>query len=699
MEDWGGISLSHYAAGHPLPMADVLAIALQLVEALHQLALHQTIHQAIHPTNILIHPKSKQIKLIDFSSAKKVNYDSDYQTDFYALGVTLHELLTGQCFYTVQSPESPLDQIIAKLIQGQYNRARDIKRDLEQLAQPKDPSALLLSPLLKATAALYRDIDLDQISSVLTQTIIEYTGADKVALFLMQDEELAVAVQYFDQAMQCPLPPKASTSLPTLLIQSVQQSLETVVQPDHASIGADPYFAQFQPQSLLCTPILNQGKLIGALYLENSTMQSAFTSDRIEVVKLLCAHAAISLSNAALYQAVRCQEAQYRSIFEAVSDGLAICDLETGMILAANPVYCQMFGYTHTEILQLHPTAMIPLESQAIFADFLAAMAAGRRFSAEAQGLRRDRSIFPIDVRSVPFTYQNRPCGLALLRDTSDRKRTEVELKQAQFQMIQNEKMSALGSLISGVAHEINNPVGFLKGNLQPALGYIGDLFRLLDCYEQHCPDPRGTIAATREAIDLEFLRQDLPNLISSMRDGIERIQDISTSLRTFSRSDSDKPVQFNLHDGLDSTLMILKHRLKASITHPMIQVVKHYGELPLVECFAGQLNQVFMNILSNAIDALHESPIVLPCITITTRADSAQVYITLSDNGLGIPDSIKDQIFDNLFTTKAVGKGTGLGLAIAQQIVVQKHGGSLTVRSCPGEGAEFTIALPIDAR
>jgi PAS domain S-box-containing protein len=280
-----------------------------------------------------------------------------------------------------------------------------------------------------------------------------------------------------------------------------------------------------------------------------------------------------------------------------------------------------------------------------------------------------------------------------------------VELQRTQMQLVQSEKMSALGNLVAGVAHEINNPIGFLGGNIQPALDYIKDVFGLIDLYQQEYSTPSAVIQDEIEAIDLDYIREDLPKLVGSMREGVKRIQDISTSLRTFSRADSDRPVACNIHDGIDSTILILKHRLKATETRPEIQVIKEYGQLPLVECFAGQLNQVFMNILANAIDALDESNIgrsfqeikTKPnCITISTKIsdNKQQVIISIKDNGKGIAESVQQKVFDHLFTTKAVGQGTGLGLAIAKAIVVEKHGGSIDCVSVPGQGTKFLIQL-----
>ncbi|PZV16714.1 MAG: PAS domain-containing sensor histidine kinase [Leptolyngbya sp.] len=295
----------------------------------------------------------------------------------------------------------------------------------------------------------------------------------------------------------------------------------------------------------------------------------------------------------------------------------------------------------------------------------------------------------------------------ALVHEKERAEQAFQQLQQMQLQLIQNEKMSALGNLVAGIAHEINNPVGFLAGNLQPARDYVQDLFGLIDLYQEKYPTTDPDVSAEMEAIDLDYLREDLPKLIGSMQEGVNRLKHISTSLRIFSRTDSDRPVPFNIHEGLDSTLLILKHRLKSNERRPDIEVRKEYGELPTVECYAGQLNQVFLNLLANAIEALEESQ--QKCsfealkanphrIEIRTRLskDEQQVLICIADNGPGMTAEVQACIFDQSFTTKAVGTGTGLGLAIARQIVVEKHGGNLYCCSQPGQGAEFVIELPI---
>lgn len=279
-------------------------------------------------------------------------------------------------------------------------------------------------------------------------------------------------------------------------------------------------------------------------------------------------------------------------------------------------------------------------------------------------------------------------------------------LQKAQSQLIQTEKLSSLGQLVAGVAHEINNPVNFIYGNLRYADEYIQDLLELLDVYQQQYPNPTPEVQAKAEDIELEFLVEDLPKILASMNVGAERIRQIVLSLRVFSRLDEAEMKSVDIHDGLDSTLLILQHRLKARPDHPVIEVIKEYGDLPLVECYAGQLNQVFMNILSNAIDALdsynqqrsaqdiHNHPSRIKICTEVLQPD--RVTVRIADNGPGMTEKVKQRLFEPFFTTKPVGQGTGLGLSISYQIVVEKHKGALWCVSAPGLGTEFWIEIPL---
>ncbi|MEG4421655.1 ATP-binding protein [Microcoleus sp. LAD1_D5] len=271
------------------------------------------------------------------------------------------------------------------------------------------------------------------------------------------------------------------------------------------------------------------------------------------------------------------------------------------------------------------------------------------------------------------------------------------ELKQTQSQLIQTEKMSSLGQMVAGIAHEINNPVNFIGGNIDYANQYIEDLADLVTLYQEYYPNPPDAILERIEDIELEFLREDLPKTLSSMKMGADRIREIVVSMRNFSRSDDGKMKLADIHEGIDSTLVILNHRLKQGI-----QVIKQYGKLPAVECYPAQLNQVFMNIISNAIDALEEvkkgDKGYAPTIWISTEvtADNT-VTVKIRDNGPGIASASVQQIFDPFFTTKSIGKGTGLGLAISYQILA-KHQGKIEVNSQIGPGTEFVITLPVAA-
>ncbi|MUG95285.1 AAA family ATPase [Scytonema sp. UIC 10036] len=458
-----------------------------------------------------------------------------------------------------------------------------------------------LTSVIKASQTLSSEIELDKLLDKLMQVVMENAGAKKCVLLLPQGNKLvveAIATISETPAILQSIPVESSLEVPLNLIYYVKNTLKTLVIDDALAetyYVNDTYLNQYKPKSVLCTPILNQGKLIGILYLENSLTTGAFTSHRLQVLNLLISQVAISLENARLYQ--KSQE-----------------------------LYQQTQSY--------------------------------------AQQLEHSLT----------------------------------NLKQMQLQLIQNEKMSALGNLVAGVAHEINNPVGFIVNNLQPIQEYIRDLFHIIDLYQQKFTEPGAEILEEIEAIDLEYLRDDFPKLINSLKLGTDRIRHMSTSLRIFSRADTDAKVLFNIHEGIDCTLLILKHRLKANENRPEINIIKDYGDLPLVKCFPGQLNQVFMNILANAIDALEESLVgKTGFIWLHTKhsSDNKSIIIRIKDNGVGIPDDVKSKIFDHLFTTKAVGKGTGLGLSIAHQIVVEKHQGVLEVNSVPRQGSEFIITLP----
>ncbi|MBW4680326.1 MAG: response regulator [Microcoleus vaginatus WJT46-NPBG5] len=322
------------------------------------------------------------------------------------------------------------------------------------------------------------------------------------------------------------------------------------------------------------------------------------------------------------------------------------------------------------------------------------------------EAIARIKTHLKIRRLSLELEDQKQQLEQLVQKRTAELTQTLNELKRTQLQLIQNEKLSTIGQLVAGIAHEINNPVGCITGNLDQAKLAVKDAIDYIRLYQAKFPNPGAEIEQKAEEIDIEYVLEDLPKMFFSMQAGIERICDISTSLRTFSRADVDFKVSVNIHEGIDSTLMILQHRLKAQAQHPAIQVIKNYGKISKINCYLGQLNQVFMNILANAIDALEEASqghgyetlkATPNVISVTTEMnDEEQLVIRIADNGMGMTEEVKQRIFDPLFTTKPVGKGTGLGLAIVHQIIVDKHRGNIDVNSELGKGTEFIIRIPI---
>ncbi|MGK7927899.1 MAG: response regulator [Spirulina sp.] len=280
-----------------------------------------------------------------------------------------------------------------------------------------------------------------------------------------------------------------------------------------------------------------------------------------------------------------------------------------------------------------------------------------------------------------------------------------VQLEEAQLQVVQNEKMATLGQLVAGVAHEINNPLGFIVGNIEAAREYIKDLSDIIADYQKELPQPSPKLAKKIAEKELGFILEDLPEVMGSMQKGADRIEKISTSLRTFARHDTDRKQKFNLHDGLESTLLILKHRLKANEWRPQIEIIEKYCELHSLQCYPGQLNQVFLNVLANSIDAIDDRDRYQSFaeitknpgrITISTECNGDEAIVRIRDNGIGMSAEVQSKIFNQDFTTKEVGKGTGLGMAIVRSIVEDQHGGIITCDSELGIGTEFKIVLPL---
>jgi signal transduction histidine kinase len=324
---------------------------------------------------------------------------------------------------------------------------------------------------------------------------------------------------------------------------------------------------------------------------------------------------------------------------------------------------------------------------------------------ADAESKVTGLSLGAVDYITKPFEQEeviarvNIHWKLKQLTDNLEQqvKERTAALQQAQVQVVQQEKLSALGQLVAGVAHEINNPLTFLASNIAPAKEYLADITKVLDLYKKHYPEPVPDIAREISELDLDFAIEDFFNLLDSMEVGTERIKDISLSLRNFARADRDTRIAIDLHEALNSTLLLLKHRLKERADRPAIEVMQNYCELPEIECYPGPIAQVFMNLLANAIDALEEAwekERRSLKIKISTLALENKAIVRITDNGLGMTQEIQKHLFEPLFTTKTIGKGTGLGLSIARQIVTEKHGGVLFCKSIPGEGTEFTIEL-----
>ncbi|MGD1702954.1 trifunctional serine/threonine-protein kinase/ATP-binding protein/sensor histidine kinase [Dapis sp. BLCC M229] len=453
-----------------------------------------------------------------------------------------------------------------------------------------------LASILQAAQAISSIIELEPLLGKILQIILTNAGAQKAGLLIPETDQwhlraIAELTTYGTVDTNTHLQPLTRESpVPIRLIQYVKNT-QSVVLIDEAKTEIagilEGYLLTYQPQSVLCVPLLHQGHLVAILYLEHLTTKGVFTSSRQKIIQFLCAQAAIALQNAQLYE--------------------------------------------------------------------------------QAQVALRD-------------------------------------LQKAQLQIVQSEKMSALGTLLSGVAHELNNPLGFIAGNILIAENNLNDLLEHLQLYQENTSAEE--IEDHAEEIDLEYLRADFPKILKSMNVGVEQMKNISTSLRIFSRKDQENKTKFNIHDGIESTLVILKHRTKANDKRPAIEIIKEYSELPEINCFAGQLNQVFMNILANAIDAFDEANVGKTLAEIkqkpnriniqTFQLDENQVQIKIEDNGCGMKAETKNRIFEQGFTTKGVGKGTGLGMAIAHQIITEKHYGTITCNSKVGEGTTFTIILPI---
>ncbi|MDB9315731.1 PAS domain S-box protein [Spirulina sp. CS-785/01] len=415
-------------------------------------------------------------------------------------------------------------------------------------------------------------------------------------------------------------------------------------------------------------------------------------------------------------------EKRYQLLAEASPIGVYYTDAQ-GDCLYTNKPWRELGGLTQEEAMgKGWNRALHPEDRELMFQEWYKSAQARKPFRAECRFQRPDQSVSWVISQALAVENEAGEITgyVGTITDISDRKEIELQLQQqtqdlentlrelqaTQSQLIQSEKMSSLGQLVAGVAHEVNNPVNFIYGNLIHIQEYADNLLEIIDTYQQQYPEPVPEVDEILEDLDFEFIQEDLPKMLNSMNMGAKRIREIVASLRNFSRLDEADYKEVNVHDGIENTLMILNNRLKARDTKPATQIIKNYGDLPLVDCYPGQLNQVFMNILVNALDALDErdknrsyqeveqNP---SSIEITTRlTDENRVQIVLQDNGKGIPEDIKTRIFDPFFTTKPIGKGTGLGMSISYQIITEKHNGNIACYSEPGQGAKFVIEIPL---
>ncbi|MDY6781393.1 MAG: PAS domain S-box protein [Cyanobacteriota bacterium] len=455
-----------------------------------------------------------------------------------------------------------------------------------------------------------------------------------------------------------------------------------------------------------------------------NVLGEAYKDEKGRVVRLF--GTAMDISDRALAEAaLRESEKRFRDVSEAAGEYLWEIDLEGVYTFLTHKVK-SVKGYSPEELLgRTLFKVMFPEDIERVKGILQDARAQRSNFQLEFRDRTPDGELVWEQINGVPLLDENseirgfRGAGLSI----TERKQAEIQLQQqardlehalhelqrTQGQLIQSEKMSSLGQLVAGVAHEINNPINFIHGNLVPASEYTCDLLKLLDLYQQHYPHPPNTIQEEIDAIDLDFVREDLIKLLNSMRVGTDRIREIVLSLRNFSRLDEAEYKTVDIHQGIDSTLMILQNRLKSKANRPAIRIVQNYGLFAKVECYPGQLNQVFMNVLVNAIDALDErdktrsevenkqNPSTIEIVTELLRSEWA--CFRIRDNGAGMPKRVEERIFDPFFTTKEVGQGTGLGMSISYQIIVEKHNGTIQCTSTLERGTEIRIEIPLKQR
>ncbi|WP_414528131.1 ATP-binding protein [Nodularia chucula] len=508
-----------------------------------------------------------------------------------------------------------------------------------------------------------------------------------------------------------------------------------VYQDSRTSEFSETYTRPLGITSMLDVRIWSRGKVIGVVCCENLLTQRQWTVEEENFISSITEFVRLVIESSdrkSVEAALAVSQNQFRLVVEQTGQLIYVYDIADRQIHWAGAIE-EITGYTADEWgkfdLAVWEAHIQPQDRSRVLERWSSAIKKRSQYQIEYRLQKKDGSYIYVEERGKFLVNKitGTSCMAGTMSNVSDRKTAEValrqsevqfrqqaqtlekalkELKHTQAQMIQSEKMSALGQLIAGVAHEINNPVSFIYGNINPANDYIKELIKIIRLYQENYPQPLPKIQKISQSIDIEFIIEDLPKLLSSMEMGAERIRQIVLSLRNFSRLDEAKFQPIDIHEGIDSCLLILKSRLKEQARHPGIKVIKEYGNIPLVECYGGQLNQVFINILTNAIDVLEErdekrlyeeieqSPSI---IRISTKMlNNQQVSIIIADNGMGIPEKIKQLIFNPFFTTKATGKGTGMGMSISYDIIHKNHGGKFYCTSSLGQGTEFVIEIPI---